>query len=303
MSNRVGLVAGCVPLLGALALAGWTRAVADSAQQPSPPPSVSPLTVEPPKTVRRRVDAYVTGITRQSENEDGVPRWDSPICPAVAGFAGRQGEYLFNRLSEVATAAGAKMAPAGCAPNLLIVATDDVDQLLVGLRKSAPDVFGDAHPTTIGKFADTPRAVRVWYNVSVLDQEGAPLQASAGLQGPLTLIDPTAASHLRATTIRGFSLNYVIIDGARIKGVNIGALADYVAMVSLAQIDPDAKLGDASTVLGLFAPPPADRPQGLSDWDRAFLYALYHSDPASKLQRREIATDTALKVTSPATGK
>jgi hypothetical protein len=301
MSNRVGLVAGCVPLLGALALMSWTRAVADPVQQQSPPPSVSPLTVEPPQTVRRRVDSYVTGITRQSENEDGVPRWHSPICPAVAGFAGRQGEYLFNRLSEVATAAGAKMAPAGCAPNLLIVATDDIDQLLVGLRKSVPDVFGDAYPTAIRKFADTPRAVRVWYNVSLLDQEGTPLQAAAG--GPLTLIDPTGASHLRATTKRGFDLNYVIIDGARIKGISIGALADYVAMVSLAQIDPDAKLGNASTVLGLFAPPPADRPQGLSDWDRAFLYALYHSDPVSKMQRREIATDTALRVTSPAAGK
>jgi hypothetical protein len=42
------------------------------------------------------------------------------------------------------------------------------------------------------------------------------------------------------------------VDARRIKDINMGQFAAYIAMVGLAEIRLDAKLGDAPTVLRLF---------------------------------------------------
>jgi len=78
------------------------------------------------------------------------------------------------------------------------------------------------------------------------------------------------------------------------QALSIGQLADYVAMVSLARIDPRADLATTSTILRLFAPSGSDTaPSGLTDWDQAFLKGLYKSyDPVLR-QRASIATSMA----------
>jgi hypothetical protein len=56
-------------------------------------------------------------------------------------------------------------------------------------------------------------------------------------------------------------------------------------MVSLAEIKPNPHLGDAQTILKLFAGAPQAAPAGMSDWDQAFLKSLYGTAHDSKLQR------------------
>jgi hypothetical protein len=57
-------------------------------------------------------------------------------------------------------------------------------------------------------------------------------------------------------------------------GVSIGQLADYVALTGLAQIQMDTRPA-ARSILTLFEDGKAGS-HGLSAWDRALLYALYH---------------------------
>jgi hypothetical protein len=67
----------------------------------------------------------------------------------------------------------------------------------------------------------------------------------------------------------------IIIDVDQLEGVSLAQLNDYVALVSLAQVDPDADTRSYSTILNLF-----DNPQGapgLSEWDAGYLQALYGS--------------------------
>ena len=52
---------------------------------------------------------------------------------------------------------------------------------------------------------------------------------------------------------------------------------DYAAMVVLAQVDPRADYSDQPTVLNLFGDP--QNVTGLTDWDRAYLQALYEAEP------------------------
>jgi len=75
----------------------------------------------------------------------------------------------------------------------------------------------------------------------------------------------------------------------RIGGMNIGQLSDYTAMAGLVDLDINADLAEAPTILRLFTQPQEARPQGLSEWDQAFLNATYHTDPKSVDQRGAIA--------------
>lgn len=60
-------------------------------------------------------------------------------------------------------------------------------------------------------------------------------------------------------------------------GVLLSALMDYAAMVVLAQVDPRADYSDQPTVLNLFNDP--EGVTGMTDWDHAYLQALYLAEP------------------------
>ncbi len=74
----------------------------------------------------------------------------------------------------------------------------------------------------------------------------------------------------------------VIIDMNEIGSVNTTQLADYVSMVSLAQIDASADTTGFDTVLNLFS---GGFAEGLTEWDRSYLAALY----APRAQRRSVS--------------
>ena len=59
-------------------------------------------------------------------------------------------------------------------------------------------------------------------------------------------------------------------DQKRLTGVSRGQSADYVVMVCLAKLRPEARLGDARTIPKLFDAAPQAEPAGLTDWDQAF---------------------------------
>jgi hypothetical protein len=59
--------------------------------------------------------------------------------------------------------------------------------------------------------------------------------------------------------------------------------------VGLADISPSADIVDAPSILNLFDETPAAAPpEGLTNWDRAFLSGLYNTEQASRTQRFQI---------------
>lgn len=71
-------------------------------------------------------------------------------------------------------------------------------------------------------------------------------------------------------------LSYVLIvvDARRVANVPTSAWMDYVAFNALAQINPDARTSNYSTILNLFSQPSSSLTQ-LTAWDLAYLDALY----------------------------
>jgi hypothetical protein len=255
-----------------------------------------------------RVSKFVRQISVPEDGgEGGLARWQAPVCPLVSGLPRQDGEFILERLSEIARMAGAPLADEHCRPNLYILVTGQPEQLLKGMEKrNRPFTFGydfssraETPANVVDEFIRTPRTVRVWYNsdretpdyttpTRAFPYNLAEMNNGGGLPEP-TSSEWERSSRVTSTSVWTFSRVFVVVDQRRLHGVTRGQLADYVGMVGLVKVNPDAHLGDAQTILKLFAEAPRAAPAGMTDWDRAFLKSLYATEQSSKVQRALIA--------------
>jgi hypothetical protein len=189
----------------------------------------------------------------------------------VAGLPRDYGEYMLSRLSQIAAAAGAPLASESCKPNFYVIVTSVPDELIAAWSKRNPRMFGNAGGTKIRQFVTASTPIRVWYNAVLFNWDGTPCKSIEGI--PLC----AAGGHLRWGAVRDLSSVIVLIDTRRALGINFDQLAAYVAMVGLAEIRIDAKVGDAPTVLRLFTDSANAPALGMTAWDTAYLKALYHT--------------------------
>jgi hypothetical protein len=284
--TRPSLILGLATLL--TALAGQRAAAADEGSQSAAPLQEVTVTAHRAE-LTRRVESFVNQITAVA-NADGLPRWQKPVCPLVSGLSRQAGEFILGRVTDVAQAAGVPLAGENCSPNLYVLVSVEPQQLLQAMAKrNYGFTFGyqDApSPKVINAFITTPRPVRVWYTSQERDLEGFTLIRGPDDEPPMV---PATGSLLMIGSMWSLERVFVVVDKSQLRGVTRGQLADYVALVALADLKPGAKLGDAATILRLFAGTPQQAPAGMTDWDRAFLKSLYATDQKMKLQRSQIA--------------
>jgi len=262
-------------------------------QSPPPAPQTPPSSSQEPETAELG-DILVSGTARDTasrfiESVGAAPasrrlaRWPDSVCVSVANLSAEPAQYLVDRVSTLAEDLGLRAGEPGCTANVVIIATVDapaVARKLVEENHSAFRPGGSGMTLTnaaLEDFQNAERAVR-WWHVSVpTDSETG--QRAVRLSGE----DPPAISVSRASRLRSDirdDLNKVIIiiDVDRISETNFAQLADYVAMVAMAQIDANASIAGLPTVLNLFEDPQGT--PGLSDWDVAYLTALYNAEPS-----------------------
>jgi hypothetical protein len=314
----VRLIVAATALLVTLALAGVARAAdgapsagasaavapPNAAAAPAPPAALNELesvTVDARRfeRIEREVEAFVGGIAPTGRH-DSLARWGAPICPAVAGLSFDKGQFVYERVARVARDAGVPLAPADCSPNLLIVMTGDAKALLERWFDRDPRVFNRERGNgAIERTIRAPTPVRVLHNACSV----APLLAKSFAK---RIMDQCGTgelgSRLTREAVRVIYSAIVVVDLQLIRSVEIGALSDYVAMVSLAQLRDDPEFGDTATILRLFDDKQPSRPRELTPWDRAFLTSLYATDAMNATQiagmklrmRRELGAAPAL---------
>lgn len=250
--------------------------------------------------LEKRVHTFVRKLTHSSRfSTESVPRWTQPLCFQAVGLSRTQGEFVVARLSQVASSVGASLLKRGCArysTNFYVVFTANPAETLRYLHHRPGLLFhGDAGRQQVERFLDPPKSdvVRVWHNAEIVGRDGMPLipdlAPCASLPGTLLNCD-AAASRVTLSAVQAFTQTLVVVDSTRLQGIQLGQISDYVAMAGLVDFDVDANLGDAPSILRLFTDPPNERPDGLTEWDRAFLSALYHTDQRSPTQRGQIVT-------------
>jgi hypothetical protein len=256
-------------------------ALADPPAQPAPAdtdiPKMDTVKIETRAALKRQISNYVSSIivpqmgvsqTRWNDRGHGG-HVNYPICVHALGLPPAQEKFMNERLRHIAMDAGALVSDmADCKPaNFWVVVTAQPGEVLHELWAKFPQMFDDRHGLgPIRRLIATEQPVRVWYNV--LTKQGG-------------------FSRLRSDTREVYSV-VIAVDSARVTGLTVGQLTDYVAMVGLVRTREGANGADTPTILRLFAAGDDGRPEGLSSWDRAFLKALYNTDQSTVFEFEQI---------------
>jgi hypothetical protein len=242
--------------------------------------------VEQQVAIRQRVEVFVRGVTRNPgfSDSESLVRWNVPICLFAAGLPEEDLNNVSARLTQIISAAGASLAREPCQPNLSIIVTSDPDRVLEAWYARNKQLYGDATPAQIRHFLDSSefRPIRVWRNIDRGRKAGTRLGHFVPSNN-----DAESSSFVR-NAVLGFSSVFAIVDTNLASHATLNQQADYIAMAGLSNVDLDAEIGSAPSILRLFIPSPTP-PAGLSSWDAAFIKALYKSDQTSRSQRHDIA--------------
>ncbi|WP_421732018.1 hypothetical protein [Brevundimonas sp.] len=87
------------------------------------------------------------------------------------------------------------------------------------------------------------------------------------------IIPVFAASRLSSQIVDNIFRTVILIDTRQTSGLSAQQLADYIAMITFAQIDPQADASPYASILNLFDTP--ETTMGLTSWDNAYLKGLY----------------------------
>jgi hypothetical protein len=260
----------------------------------APPPSQLPEIIVRGQPVEEQAREFISEIASPSRGES-LARWRGEICVGAAGFDSSGGQFVVDRVSAIAAGLGLRIEGSGCDPDILILATSDgsrtaratIDREGSRFRPGGMGFSGTRRQ--LERFATNSRPVRWWHTTIPIDTRAERRVRRLPTDNafddalivdrldnvPPTTVPPTL---IGATTRQDMWAGTIIVDFSRVGDVNYEQLADYIAFVALAQVDPEADTSGFPTVLNVFDDPASAA--GLTDWDRAYLRGLYESDEA-----------------------
>lgn len=286
----------CTTKVGLACVAAAVSAMRVLAQEPAPPAAG-----EPPGGIE---EVIVRG-QRMSEIDDelriyirdfigkvvktpagrGYARWHRQVCVGVHNLQLGPAQYIVDRISALALEVGLEPGEPGCRPDVIVIFTTDGAELAEAMVEQEPTLFRPGGPipdltlsrTALEDFKSSQRAVRWWHVSMPVDARTGQRAVSLPQDGgryPTIAVDGPSFIH---SGIRD-DLSYVIIivDGTKLNGTTWQQIGDYLAVVSLAQVSPDANPAEFDSILNLFSNPKAY--SGLTDWDRSYVHALYDFD-------------------------
>lgn len=279
------------------AVFAWLWAIPAFAQTP-PPQS---QTIDPEVTqvedvivvgssLERRAKEFVAAVSAPSIGRDAAT-WRGRVCVGVGGMRAEPALALADRVSDWAHSMGLDVAAPGCTPNVFIVATSDGDETARALVAARPRDFRtgasgtDRGSAALRNFQQSGAPIRWWHvSLPVNEDRGTPAVRLPG-QAPVEVGQITRPSDLGAfgaTVLPSRVSDHVrddlqqviiVVDSRAVEKASFNQLAEYISMVALAQIDPEA-LPEAPSILNLFDPEKTQE-ETLSRWDQAYLRALY----------------------------
>lgn len=267
-------------MLGLAFLALTIAAGPSLGQEPpqDPPATTLEEVVVEGRSLREAVNSFVDDVTAPPPGR-GPARWRESVCVAVVNLRRDAAQALADRVSAMALEVGLEPGEPGCRPNILLLATNDGQGLARALVAEKPRAFRPQHAGAarnagaLERFQAADAPVRWWHvGIPVVRESGRAAVRLPGGTPPLVQGGTRLRTELGNDLLRVFVI--IDIDGA--EGLTVQQLGDYVGMVALAQIDPDADTSSYDTVLNLFTPDA--RQTNLTDWDSAYLAALYEAE-------------------------
>lgn len=257
-------------LLAAMALGMWATAAAAQdapAQTGDEPVDLGDVVVDG-RPLEAQARDFVEGVANPARAR-GLARWAEAVCIGVVNFRRETGQQIADTMVALADEFGVPVEVEACEPDIYIIGAveaRDVARHWVARRRYdfRPRLPGinssEIRPSmrSLDLFTGSDEPVR-WYSLSL------PSEPSPSMASPLMRSAPRVDDLWRV---------YVIVDIEGVADRPIRQICEYIAMVSFSQIHMEADTSGLPSVLNMFEGGAA----GLTDWDRAYLSALYASD-------------------------
>ena len=281
-----------------VALAGWGTG---RAEPPAVgPPAVQGLIVEPPLTPEARFARALNFIQSHGApaRTGQLARWSGGgVCPMARGLAPAFDNFVAWRVTQLAARVGApRPRGARCWPNVEVLFTDKPQALMDLVARERDALLGFHYVAETGRLTTVTHPVEARYLTETQGAQGdttpdiATDSPPGGLQrrvtGPIGLLNigstgsGCAGSWLTHCVSSLFSNVLIVVDTKAIEGRRIGPVADYIAMLALAQATSLDACDALPSILDLLSKACGTRPAPASwtDGDIAYLRALYRAN-------------------------
>jgi hypothetical protein len=327
--------AAWLPATAALAIGEPPRVVMKPAPtEPAadgPATPVAPVTVEAtkPAELRKQTYSFVQFYAATTQNLDQLARWDIPVCVTVQGLPAEANAQVRGRVEEVARALKVPVRGTGCGPNIQILFTNQPQALLDKVAAEHEHLLGYWHHRDRDKLKTVTRPVQAWY-VTATNGSGGPtggqtfatIIQSGTAESPQNTAVPEGAAgrepggeayddeftnrmptgcadrpHFTSCLQSVFRHVLVVVDTSKVQDQSPGAIADYAAMLAMAQpksLDACNTLPSVIDLLASRCPGAEAAKDGLTRADVAYLTALYRTDLEAKKAGQQ--TDIANKM-------
>ncbi len=243
---------------------------------------------------REMIENFVREISDPAQSGQ-LARWNGVICSGVIGLAAPHAGFVNARIGEAARIAHLTPDEDGCRrPNILIIVDPQAQALAERIARRFPKTLGNDGRAKLQAFARADGPVRWVARTDLVPYDDSPMtEVQTGqLARPLGKL---ANSRIEKSTKTIFTQMLIVVDSARIGDVQLGGLADYLAMVALTR-PPLGKAPPEQSILTLFERNAAERAgAALTEVDRGYLAGFYSGTGSMSAQAQRSAIRTAMR--------
>ncbi len=236
------------------------------------------------QTTLRKMLALLAGATLLSTAQpaladEPLARFEDPVCPGVMGLRVEYAVQVVARIRANVEALGLRTAPDGdCEANLLVIFLDDGQAYLQRLNDQRSWLFESLAHSEKRALLSREGPVRAWVSTETRTRDGMPVRHRDNLTDIPLAGGWSAHSLIYVPTREDITSSMVLIDRGAIVGYSFDQLADYATLYGLADFVPEAD-SETPSIQRLFATGPESAPEGLTEFDMAYLRRLYSSIP------------------------
>ncbi|MEW4447558.1 hypothetical protein [Qipengyuania sp. JC766] len=229
------------------------------------------------------VEALGKAVVRPSRAGKPIARFDAPVCVKVSGIPDDMATLVEDRIQEnIRSLVGVDVADEGCSPNAFVGVLNGVNSTVDQLRKDEKWLFEGLLDYQIDRIYDGSDAVRAWHVFDVRNLDGSAIPGSRPGGSVNDLVNRVEKASRRSQLRVNLVGAVVLVETGSLREKTFRQLADYATMRILASTSDEVSdnPGNVPTILELFGN--SDAPNGLSEFDRSYLAALYEL-PANSL--------------------
>ena len=244
-----------------------------------------PATQLPDVEVRRgpvtleSAESFVAQISTRPYGALTLGRWETPVCPEIVNLDGEKAAMILWRIRMRAVQVGAPVADGDCRPNVSIVMTADGSATATAFVDFSPRSFRVSPRGTqrsraeLGQFKDSDAPVRWWHVSGLYDTHHRTFLSTSGSTPSIVSSDGNV--YFNQDRRQAFLSALVIVDVSRLQSIDLNTLADYLAFVILAEIEPQPEGRSVSSIVNVWQDAGVE---ALTAWDTGYLRGLYGAD-------------------------